>query len=217
MLAWLTKSSIDCGVGVGDGAAAVGEERELVAGAVEVEAEALPHPARTITNDAETTVTPGAALKRRRLIHPNCTTVVSCRRLAHLDDAIGVTLRAWARLCQAWCGPYPRYGSSAVPFVTSGSGQAHGIVDNSHTNWSACTRCSVRWVSRSATAMATRKRATIRKTRWATLRRSTRSPSMTRSGCTSRRSGESPSCARSGRSSMHSSATKLRATSSPLP
>src|ERR1039458_731566 len=41
-------------------------------------------------------------------------------------------------------------------------------------------------------------RATIRKTRWATLRRSTlrrstRSPSMTRSGCTSRRSGESPS------------------------
>jgi hypothetical protein len=58
---------------VGDGAAAVGDERELVAG----EVEALPHPARTITNDAETTVSPGAALKRRRLIHPNCTTVTS--------------------------------------------------------------------------------------------------------------------------------------------
>jgi hypothetical protein len=75
MLAWLTKSSIICGVRVGDSAAAVGDERELVAGAVEVEA--LPHPARTITNDAETTVSPGSALKRRRLIPPNCTTAIS--------------------------------------------------------------------------------------------------------------------------------------------
>jgi hypothetical protein len=53
----------------------VGDERELVAG--EVEVEALPHPARTIANDADITVSPGAALKRRRLIHPNCTTVIS--------------------------------------------------------------------------------------------------------------------------------------------